>query len=127
MDEATSGWVFADSWVFAAIATNGRRCSLADVVGAADMINHAIVLDEELETALGKLAGAGFVRVFDDWTFEVTDEGASLWSSGGRDLTAHLNAIAARLSTVDPGEMRVQIPRGALESAIEDYLRNAQR
>jgi hypothetical protein len=126
MDQATSGWVFADSWVFAAIATNGRRCSLADVVGAADMINHAILLDDEVETALGKLTGAGFIRVFDDWTFEVTDEGATLWSGGGRSLPAHLDSVATQLSAVVPGGTRVNLPRGALDSAIKDYLRNAR-
>jgi hypothetical protein len=125
MSDATSEWVFADTWVFAAIAVNGRRCSLTEVVGAADMINHAIVLDSEVERALGRLAGAGFIRVFDDWTFEVTDAGAALWSDGGRDLRAQLDSIEAHLSSVEPGRTTVRLPQGNLDAAIKAYLEQA--
>lgn len=126
MAGASGDWVFADGWVFAAIALNGRRCSLHDVVGAADLINHAIVLDHEVEVALGKLTGAGLVRIFDDWTFELTDEGESKWPDIGRDLQTRLEAVVVSLAAVEPGQTRVVLPPGALDQAIRAYLKHAQ-
>jgi hypothetical protein len=99
---------------------------LADLVAAGDMINHAILLEDEVETALGKLAGAGLVRVFEDWTFEVTDEGAAFWSESRRDLWALIDSVAAELAQVDPGQTKVELPRGSMDDAVKAYLRRAQ-
>lgn len=114
-------WDFADAWVLAAIGGYRRPCTLADLVAAADRINHAILLETELEDALGKLAGAGLVRVFEDWTFEVTDDGATVTSSETRDLQEHLRVLAARLADFEPGTTRVKLARGLMAAAVEEY------
>ena len=117
----TRPWDFADAWVLAAIGGYRRPCTLADLIAAADMINHAILLETELEDALGRLTGAGLVRVFEDWTFEVTDDGATVTSSETRDLQAHLRMLQARLDDFEPGTTRVKLSRGLMAAAVEEY------
>ena len=117
----SDGWVFADTWVLAAIGVYQRPCTLLEVIGAADWINHAVLLEDEVESALGKLAGAGLVRVYEQWTFELTDEGASVWSEGARDLQGQLELIDAQLSAFEPGRGSVRLPRGPMEQALQEY------
>ena len=121
MSGSTGAWVFADVWVLAAIGGYGRPCTLVELVAAADRINDALVTDDELEAALGKLAGAGLVRVFEGWTFELTDDGTVVWSGTGGDLAAHLTVVQAQLSNFEPGRTVVKLPRGALDAAVEQY------
>ena len=83
----------------------------------------AILLAAEVESALGRLAHAGLVRVLDDWTFELTDEGLEVWSEGtGHDLLGRVVALQEQLSAFEPGTARVRLPQGAMERAVEDYL-----
>lgn len=117
----SEGWVFADTWVLAAIGVYQRPCTLLEVIGAADWINHAVPLEDEVESALGKLTGAGLVRIYEEWTFELTDEGASLWSEGAGDLQGQLQLIEAQLSEFEPGRGLVKLPRGVMEQALADH------
>ena len=119
-----NAWDFADVWVFAAIGVHGRRCSLTEVVASGDWINHAILSDVEMGTALGRLAGAGLVLVYDDWTFELTDDGASLWSDTRRDLRGNLDAVARDLAVVEPGATAISLPGDLLAEAVEEYRRH---
>jgi hypothetical protein len=117
----SDGWDFADTWVLAAIGVYQRPCTLLEVIGAADWINHAVLLEDEVASALGKLTGAGLVRIYEEWTFELTDEGASLWSEGAGDLQGQLQQIEAQLSAFEPGRGSVKLPRGVMEQALADY------
>ncbi|KQW46025.1 hypothetical protein ASC77_19170 [Nocardioides sp. Root1257] len=116
-------WEFTDAWVFAAIAVYDRPCSLVELIGAADWINHAVLLETEVESALGKLTAADLVRVYEGWTFELTDDGSSLWSGGVRDLQSQLQVVLDRLELVEPGGARVPLPAGVMDRALEDYRR----
>ena len=128
MADPDPAWVFADAWVLAAIGGYARPCSLREVIGAADWINHAILLASEVEPALGKLAHAGLVRVLDDWTFELTDEGLEVWSEGtGHDLLGRVVALQEQLSAFEPGTARIRLPQGAMERAVEEYLSRPDR
>jgi hypothetical protein len=120
MSRPNREWVFADVWVLASIG-HSYRCTLADLIGAGDMINHAILLEVELDAALGKLTGAGLVRVFDDWTFELTDEGSALWGGGSLDLWAHLKTVQDQLSAFEPGATAVKVPAAVFAAAVEEY------
>ena len=123
MADPVPPWVFADAWVLAAIGGYARPCSLPEVIGAADWINHAILLAAEVESALGKLAHAGLVRVLDDWTFELTDDGLEVWSEGtGHDLLGRVVALQEQLSAFEAGTARIRLPQGAMERAVEEYL-----
>ena len=114
-------WDFVDAWVLAAIGIYERPCSLAELIAAAEAINHEVVQEVELVTALGKLTGSGLVRVFEGWTFELTDDGTSLWSGGAGDLQAQLRLVEAQLSDIEPGTVVVNLSPGAFEQALEEY------
>ena len=53
---APTGWTSSDAWVLAAILIQGEGTgqggSLSDLVGAADYLNHAILLESEVEHAI---------------------------------------------------------------------------
>jgi hypothetical protein len=56
-------WTVADAWVFAAIARDRppRVLSLTEVIGIADGINHAVLRENELTAAVGRLLAAGLI------------------------------------------------------------------
>ncbi len=116
-------WVFADTWVLASIGVYERRCTLVEVVAAGDWMNHAVLESAELDEALGKLVGTGLVRVYDDWTFELTDEGASLFAAEHRSIQTQLDLIEAELATRTPERAPVRLPAGALAKAVAAYQR----
>ncbi len=123
MAEPDSGWVFADTWVLASIGVYQRRCTLVELIAAGDWMNHAILEADELDAALGKLVGSGLVRVFEDWTFELTDEGTSLFAAENRSIKTQLDLIERELATRTPEPARVRLPQGAVVIAVADYQR----
>jgi hypothetical protein len=124
-DCRVNGWVFADTWVLASIGVYERRCTLVELIAAGDWMNHAILEADELEAALGKLAGSGLVRVFDDWTFELTDEGTSLFAAEHRSIQTQLDLIEADLATRTPVPAPVRLPKGAVAEAVGEYQRGS--
>lgn len=90
-------------------------------MASGDWINHAVLTAEELSASLGKLVGAELVRIFEDWTFELTDDGESLWSGPGPDLQGRLDAVVDDLSVLEPGRARVDLPPAVLAVAVEAY------
>ncbi len=124
---APTGWVFADTWVLAAIGVYQRRCSLLEVVAAGDWMNHAVLEQQEVDEALTKLVGAGLVRIFDDWTFELTDDGASLFSADVRSIEKQLELIESSLSGLDPVRATVVLPQGLMAQALADYREHGEK
>src|SRR5262245_3456627 len=55
---------WSDAWLFQAIVLAARQgpARLADVLAAADDVNHALPTDDELHGALSRLTSAGFVE-----------------------------------------------------------------
>ena len=123
MAEQGSEWVFADTWVLASIGVYQRRCSLVELVAAGDWMNHAVLEAAELDDALGKLVGSGLVRVFDDWTFELTDEGTSMFAAENRSIQTQLELIEGELAARTPEPAPVRLPQGAVAKAVADYQR----
>lgn len=126
VDGACDTWTFPDVWVFAAIGTHRRRCSLVEVIAAAGWINHAVLLEGEVASALKKLVGSGLVWIFDDWTFELTDEGAGLLEDSGHSLAEQLRLIDAQLRLIEPKLAPVKLPEGAMDRAVAQYLEAAR-
>ena len=58
MHAADASRVFADAWVLTAGGIARLPFDLSELIGVAGGINHAILLDNEVESALGKLIGA---------------------------------------------------------------------
>ena len=121
-----SGWVFADTWVLASIGVYQRRCTLVELIAAGDWMNHAVLETDELDGALGKLVGSGLVRIYDDWTFELTDEGTSLFAAENRSIQTQLELIGAELAARTPEPVPVRLPSGAVATAVAEYQQPRQ-
>ncbi len=77
-------WTWSDAWVLAATTDSRRGCSLSELIGVADGINHAIPTRDELAAAIGALRAAGLLKVEDD-RFVLTPDGKALkkyWKGG---------------------------------------------
>jgi hypothetical protein len=122
-----TGWVFADTWVLAAIGVYQRRCSLLEVIAAGDWMNHAVLEEDEVDEALTKLVGAGLVRIYEDWTFELTDDGAGMFSADVRSIQKQLDIIETALSDLELVRAKVTLPKGAMAQAVADYREHGEK
>ena len=122
-----TGWAFADAWVLAAIGVYQRRCSLLEMVAAGDWMNHAVLEEPEVNEALTKLVGAGMVRIYDDWTFELTDDGASLFSADVRSIEKQLDIIETALSGLEPVRAKVTLPKDVMAQALTEYREHGEK
>jgi hypothetical protein len=73
-------WSWDQGWILAAVfmMNKDEGATLAEVIGAADMINHAIPTVSELSVALSKLSGSGVVQIRDGRYFIEAEHLASL-------------------------------------------------
>jgi hypothetical protein len=95
-------FLWSDAWLLQAIAvaSRHRRATLAEVLAAADSVNHALPTDEELHGALLRLTTAGFVDETDRG-FQLTRNvptnvadalAVKAWASGRDAASAFLGA-----------------------------------
>lgn len=55
-------WAFTDAWLLAAAAGFGRRgCSLSELLGAADAMNHDTPRADQASISLGRLCASGLI------------------------------------------------------------------
>lgn len=120
MSTSEPSWDFSDAWVLTAVAVYDAPCSLTDVVSAADAMNHAIVMDDELAQAIGRLTASGLVTVTDDH-FALTDRGQALASRRKGGLIGQVKSVQGLLRQVDLQEARWPVPAGALDAAFTAY------
>ena len=60
-------FLWSDAWLLQAVALAARQApaTLAEVIGAADAVQHALLTDDELHGGLVRLTGGGFVEEVD--------------------------------------------------------------
>ena len=116
-------WTMADAWVFAAIA--GDRPddirSLRQVIGIADAINHAILMEEEFTRAVGRLLGAGLIEA---------DPAADHYQATAAGRALHRRCRGGWIDTVpaalhalgEPRDGHWALPEGAFQQAVRRYL-----
>jgi formylglycine-generating enzyme required for sulfatase activity len=130
------GWHWNDAWIFvsAVIAERLERdralhaalpvtgASLADVLAAADFLNHSVPTRAELEESVRRLAGAGLLTVDDDLV-EVAPAGEQLWRtrpfSGLSSAVVTLQTQLNRSST--PGDSDWRLDEQAYAAAVREY------
>ncbi len=60
--EDQPGWQFTDAWFLTAIGQFGRRgCSLSELIGAADALNHDVAPEPVAADSLGRLIASDLV------------------------------------------------------------------
>jgi hypothetical protein len=120
-------WRWSDAWVLTAACVVGTNpVTLPDLIGAGDYINHAILLDEEINDAVARLDAVRLVRVEDD-ELAVTAEGSRLYDEATASIRTILEATDAVNRALNRLELPAQIPRtigfssAALNAAKERY------
>jgi formylglycine-generating enzyme required for sulfatase activity len=130
------GWHWNDAWIFvsAVIAERLERdralhaalpvtgASLADVLAAADFLNHSVPSRAELEDAVRRLAGAGLLRVDDDLV-EVAPAGEHLWRT--RPFSGLSSAVVALQTQLNrssaPGNADWTLDEHTYAAAVREY------
>ena len=120
-------WVFADAWVLTAIAVSTRPCSLAEMVAAADGLNHALLLDTEVSGALGRLLGSGLLLVTADLRFDLTPEGAALIERRRGSLFSQVDSVLLLLGSVPASGQKFVLPPGAMQEAVDAYRSRSRK
>jgi hypothetical protein len=97
-----STYLWSDAWLFQAIgvASQKRPATLAEVLRAADDVNHALPTDDELHGALVRLTEGGFIEEIEQ-QFRLTERvpthvrvaiSSGGWRSGRAAAAAYLGA-----------------------------------
>src|SRR4051812_16763122 len=134
----TARLLSSDVWVLLAAAAAAIRKTtpvpLAELIAAADMINHAILTREEVNGALGRLGRAGYIGATAAGTVSLTPSGLTLfafawargtWHAQGEALARTLGAMpwSAASDPAEAGEGEPELVSSeAYEAAIATYL-----
>jgi hypothetical protein len=124
---ASLGW--ETGWIFLSIGAASREgpATLDQVIATADAINHAIVTDREVDTAIGILASLRLVIVDDD-LFALTPQGRALYEKvtrarrswpDFRQVTKVLQTQTGTATTVVDWRSKP----GQLDAAVAKYRR----
>jgi hypothetical protein len=103
----------------ATLNSSDGRLALAGLLYIADRGNPFVVVESQLESTLGKLVGSGLLRIYEDWSLEMTDEGIALLEDVHLIDGGYLQAVRERLALVDPTPTRVKVPQKVLEARQE--------
>lgn len=117
-----SSWTFADAWVLTAVAISQAPCTLTELVATADGINHAILLDAEVDGAVGKLLGSGLLDVTPDLAFGLTPKGSALVHRRHGTLFTQVDSVTSVLASVTVRDQEFSLPPGAMQLAVDAYL-----
>jgi len=116
----------SDAWVFAAISADGsgRPCTLRELIGVADYINHAVLAEDEFTAAVGRLVAAGLIEADARADrYRATPAGIELcgrWKGGPSGWTG---AVPARLELLGPpAGGGWELPPGVFRRAVDEYL-----
>ena len=126
-------FLWSDAWLLQAIALASRSgpATLADLLTAADAVNHALPTDDELHGALSRLGAGGFVEEVDDrfrLTSLVPPEVRDAMREGGwqrgREAASALLGAEAWSPQANVGDPRNDVTYPGLTA---DRIRDAER
>jgi hypothetical protein len=127
-------WGMPDAWLLAAIAIArldpaGDGATLAEVLSAAEGINHATPTRGETELAIQRLLGAGLIVVDDTadhfWLTEAGQQVRRRWRHG---LFGWIDALPPALRRHGPPQpAEWSLPPGAYEQAYEQAMQAYQK
>jgi hypothetical protein len=127
-------WGMPDAWLLAAIAIArldpaGDGATLAEVLSAAEGINHATPTRGETELAIRRLLGAGLIVVDDTadhfWLTEAGQQVRRRWRHG---LFGWIDALPPALRRHGPPQpAEWSLPPGAYEQAYEQAMQAYQK
>jgi hypothetical protein len=124
-DSGPSAWTDSDAWVFAAIANDRPPAThtLAELIGIADGINHALPTEPEFIQAIGRLLTAGLIgadaKADRYWPTEAGVNIRQRWRHGEFGWITAIPPQLRRLG--QPHDMDWSLPEGRFDQAVQDY------
>ncbi len=122
----TGGWLMSDAWVFAAIANDrpARAHTLAEIIAIADGINHAVLTELELTTAVGRLLSAGLIEADAAADrYRPTQAGSAIRRRWRHGAFGWIDAIPPQLERLGaPRDTGWSLPPGTFDAAVRQYL-----
>lgn len=120
---ARLAWTFQDAWLLTATGLSGRRgCSLRDLIGAADALNHDIPTETQAAVSLGRLVASDLVEVHRS-RYRVTTKGQSIYEQGHGSMFELPGSVLAALRSVRCVDGKVEFAAGEFDAAYEEYAR----
>jgi hypothetical protein len=124
-------WTFSDAWVFSSIegTSPDDGCTLAQVIGKADGINHAILAEAEFTRAVPRLLAAGLIGAQAEadryWHTEAGQTLSRRWTN--QSLFGWMDVIPPELRRLgEPQDAAWSLPAGAFDRAAKEYQRQAR-
>jgi hypothetical protein len=121
-------WVWSDAWVLAAIMMTQQEggSSLTDVVAAADAINHAILMENEVESAVRKLLGAELIAT-QQRAFFLTESGEVMKAAKHGGLLGQVDQLLLALRRLPVAVREWKLQPGELRHAADAWNARAQQ
>ena len=116
----------SDAWIFAAISADGagRACTLRELIGIADYINHAVLTEDEFTAGVGRLLAAGLIEADARADrYQATPAGTKLCGRWKGGPSGWIGAVPPRLELLGPpADGAWELSPGAFRRAVDEYL-----
>ena len=121
--QESPAWTFCEAWLLTAIGRfGGRGCSLSEMIGAADALNHDVPIEAQAATSLGRLVASGLVEAHHA-RYRVTSAGGAFYERRRGGLFQHVGSILDILRSVPCLDGKVEFAAGEFQAAYEDDAR----
>jgi hypothetical protein len=121
--EDQAGWQFTDAWLLTAIGQFGRRgCSLSELIGAADALNHEVAPEPVAADSLGRLIASDLVA-HDAKRFRVTKSGRAIYRRRSGGMVELAKSAFAVLPEYPARKGTLTFAPGEYEAAYGEYHR----
>jgi hypothetical protein len=116
-------WTSTDAWLLTATGQFGRRgCSLSELIGAADALNHDIPTETQAATSLGRLMASDLVEVHRS-RYRVTSSGRANYNQRHGGTFELSGSVLAALGSVHCHEGKAEFVPGEFNAAYGEYAR----
>ncbi|RZU76580.1 hypothetical protein EV384_5246 [Micromonospora kangleipakensis] len=125
--EGSAEWARSDAWVLAAIMVldGDEGSSLTEVVAAGDAINHAILLENEIEQAVRRLRGVDLIST-SQRRFFLTDSGRTMAARRRGGMIGQVDHLLTTLRRLPVREQEWHLEPGELREAVDGWHRRAE-
>ncbi len=121
----TPGWAFGDAWFATALAVLDRPAALAEILAAADAINHAIPTEDEIVHAVQLLDGCGLLDLMHDGRLRLTASGRALLERRTGGLVGQTGSVERLLRKIPPTPSAARPSAQSLATAYAAYAADA--
>jgi hypothetical protein len=116
-------WSFSEAWLLTAVGQfGGRGCSLSEMIGAADALNHDIPTEEQAAASLGRLAASGLIETHHAH-YRVTKAGRLVYKQRRGGMFELSGSVLNALRPVPCVEGEVDFTPGQFQAAYDEYAR----